>query len=685
MPSTTSDPLPPHLEIPVERVWTGRFWLVSGLIVAVFGVVGAWKAGLIRPSRLWTPPVATLKTLTVDEGTLYAVVTENGSLESSNNATIRCQVEALIGLIGGAAQPGGTTAGRPGGVGGAQGGRPGGMGQAGGGQGGQQQQQAAPAAKKKMQRKAGAAGAGKDASKGGSGSALVTGTQTNASVSTGASGASSGSASNGGAGGSGGAGMSSSSNAGGASGGTTGGTPATKPVIRSFAYEIPPYEPLRPKTPAGAQQPVKQAAVDPSMAGGRRGGGRGGDPLNPEKPGSTRIISILPEGTRVKAGAVVCELDAAAFRDEVQAQKIRWSQAKALVEQAKSILEVNEITCEEYRNGIYPQDVQLVRQYLTTCGIDSDRSRRNLEWSRATFAKGYRAAAQLKADAAAVEQAELSEHEAKSMLYRLEKYTGPRLTKNLLAKIEAIRADKLAQDSVYQLESDRLRRLEEMVANCTLRAPRDGIVVYANVANGWGQTQNPIQEGVTVRQGQALINLPDPNHMRVRARINESKVSSIHPGQKVRIRVDAFPNQPLMGTVEGITPIPAPSNRSGQDVRVYFATVEIDSGGFDELRPGLSAEVTFLINQPRTVTRVPLQAVRWFQETPFAAVADRGATTYHWRRLQVGQSDTSYLEVVSGLGPGDRVIARPDLLVAPARTLTAPAFAAASPANRPRG
>ena len=94
-----------------------------------------------------------------------------------------------------------------------------------------------------------------------------------------------------------------------------------------------------------------------------------------------------------------------------------------------------------------------------------------------------------------------------------------------MAKIEAIQADKLAQESVFQLESDRLRRLEETVANCTLRAPRDGIVVYANQANRWGQTQNPIQEGVTVRQGQAIFNLPDPNHMQVRGQINESKVA----------------------------------------------------------------------------------------------------------------------------------------------------------------
>ncbi len=49
----------------------------------------------------------------------------------------------------------------------------------------------------------------------------------------------------------------------------------------------------------------------------------------------------------------------------------------------------------------------------------------------------------------------------------------------------------------------------------------------------------------------------------------------------------------------------------GSDIRVYFATVAIDSGGFEGLRPGLSAEVSFFVDAKREATRLPLQAVRW--------------------------------------------------------------------------
>jgi multidrug efflux pump subunit AcrA (membrane-fusion protein) len=53
------------------------------------------------------------------------------------------------------------------------------------------------------------------------------------------------------------------------------------------------------------------------------------------------IITILPEGSHVKAGEVVCQLDSSAFRRELQAQQVRYVRARAWVEKARSILEVN--------------------------------------------------------------------------------------------------------------------------------------------------------------------------------------------------------------------------------------------------------------------------------------------------------------------------------------------------------
>ncbi|MFO0954719.1 MAG: HlyD family efflux transporter periplasmic adaptor subunit, partial [Isosphaeraceae bacterium] len=407
--------------------------------------------------------------------------------------------------------------------------------------------------------------------------------------------------------------------------------------------------------------------------GGRGGGGGGGMMGMMEKPGSTRIISIMPEGTKVKTGDIVCELDSSAFRTELQAQQIRHAEAKARVEQVQAILDVNEITFKEYRDGIFPQDLQLVRQYVQACKTDEDRARKNYDWGVETAKKGIRSAAQVQADQLALQQAQFALREAEGMSHRLETYTAPKILKNLQAKLEAIKSDKLAQESSFQLESDRLKRLEQMVANCTLKAPRDGIVVYANQQNMWGRTEARIDEGVTVREGQPIVEIPDPKNMRVRAKINESKISSIYTGQRAEVRIDAFPDRPLRGTVAEVTAIPAPANGPVSDVRIYYATVNIDSGGFESLRPGLSAEVTFLVDNNPKVTRVPIQAIRWVNNQPFAAIpgttpnAD-GSPSWQWRSVRIGKTSPVYAEVIEGLKPGERVVAKPELL-APAPTL----------------
>lgn len=392
-----------------------------------------------------------------------------------------------------------------------------------------------------------------------------------------------------------------------------------------------------------------------------------------EKPGSTRIISILPEGTRVKAGQVVCELDSSAFKDELQAQKIRYAQAKSWVDQATAILQVNEITLREYRDGIYPQDMQLIRQYVQTCQIERDRAENTLKWSRGMASKGFRTSSQVEADALGFQQTDIALAEAKGMLERLEKFTAPKIIKSLEAKLQAIKADKLMQDGAFALEDERLKRLEKNIERCTLRAPIDGSVVYINQTNAWGRVEQNIEQGITVREGQPLFELPDPRRMRVKARINETKVGQIHSGQSAIIQVDAFPEKPLRGTVAEVTAISAPLNGPFSDVRIYFATVNIEEG-FNELRPGLSTEVFFRSDARKNVARVPIQTVRWVKDKAFVAVhvPSRGADReedWAWRQVELGLSDPDFVEVLSGVRKGDRVVADPLRLPLPDASL----------------
>ena len=70
--------------------------------------------------------------------------------------------------------------------------------------------------------------------------------------------------------------------------------------------------------------------------------------------------------------------------------------------------------------------------------------------------------------------------------YRLVNQTGPKILKSLEANVKAIEADKFTQDASFNLEAQRLERIRKNIKNCTLWAPTDGIVVYANQTNAVG-------------------------------------------------------------------------------------------------------------------------------------------------------------------------------------------------------
>ena len=222
-----------------------------------------------------------------------------------------------------------------------------------------------------------------------------------------------------------------------------------RPIIRSFDLVVEPHIPLRSTLPDS-----------------------GAILTAPAKPPT--IISIVPEGTRVKAGDVVCELDSSVFRDALPVQQIRCVQAKAWLNQARCIVEASAIALSEYERGILPQDLEQVRDYIHICKLEAAQARRNVAWSHNAAAKGFRTRAQADADAAALDEAELALREAEGMLLQLEEHTGKRIIKAHQAKIAAIRADLLSLESVSQLECRRLKRIETMIANCTMPAPRDG-------------------------------------------------------------------------------------------------------------------------------------------------------------------------------------------------------------------
>ncbi len=426
-----------------------------------------------------------------------------------------------------------------------------------------------------------------------------------------------------------------------------------RPTIRSFTYIVPAYTPMR----TGARSTSGGSSQQSQAATPQQSRGRSDMMADQAVSGSTRILSILPEGTQVKASQVVCELDSAALRDELEIQAIRVDQARSWTEQAERILEVAQIDLREYRDGLLPQDAMAIANYITQCRTQLTQTSRNLEWARNAFENGLLNEAQFRAERINHTRAQLALDEGFKMRQRLDAHTTPKLIKALESRIAAAEADLLTQKQALQSELDRLERIETNIDRCIIRAPHEGVVIYYKKTSWSGRLDFIIEEGQYLYERQPIFFLPDFSQFRVEVRVNESQIKHVQMGQTAWVRLDAFPNRALTGQITKINPI-ATEVGTTSSVQFFEVEVEVQMGDYSDLKPGLSAQVAIHVETRRDVPRIPLTAIRWADRRPFVAVPETEG--YRWQELTLGLRSQTHAEILSGLEPGTRVLPHPE-------------------------
>ena len=376
--------------------------------------------------------------------------------------------------------------------------------------------------------------------------------------------------------------------------------------------------------------------------------------------GSTSIISIKPEGTRVKAGEVVCELDSSSLRDQLSNQQITTKSAESAFENAKLTHEVAEIAVSEYKEGIYKLDLDTAEGEIKLAESELTRARDRVEWSRRMYQKGYVSKAQMISDELSLERMNFNLEQSQSKLSVLKAYTYKKTVKELEAEVEKAKTDKLAKEATFALEKSKEDKLVRQINHCILKAPADGLVVYANDPNRFGGQQIQIEEGAAVRERQKIFSLPDISKMRVNTKVHESMVDRITPGLVAQIKVDAFPDLPLDGNVESVQPLPDPNSFFSSDIKVYTTLVSIKNG-HQGLRPGMTAQVEILVKHLENVLAIPAQAITSYQGKDHVAVLTPNG--YVQREVTLGTTNDRLVEVLKGLGEGDVVALNPTALM----------------------
>jgi len=392
--------------------------------------------------------------------------------------------------------------------------------------------------------------------------------------------------------------------------------------------------------------------------------------------GLTTIISILPEGTRVKKGQVVCELDSARLKDQLVKQMTAVQRAEAAYQNAILTREVAEIALIEYVEGIYKQDQNTLKGEIVTAETTVQKAQARLERTRRARKRmndslatnrGAATPADIVAELDIDDRLEAAEQTlgrekvvlglARHKLDVLEKYTMGKTIKELKANIEQARADELAKRATLQLEKDKESKLKRQIAACTLVAPGDGMLVYADSPN-----QRPsIEEGATVRERQKIFSLPDISRMQVHARVPESMVDQLKLGMRARIGVDAFPGEMLDGLVVEVAPRPDASIFFARDQKVYPTKVKIEMGPAS-LRPGMTAQVEILIAELDNVLTVPIQALLHY-DGKYQVAVKKTEGEFVWREVTLGLANDKLVEIKKGIERGEQVALDPRSLL----------------------
>ena len=206
----------------------------------------------------------------------------------------------------------------------------------------------------------------------------------------------------------------------------------------------------------------------------------------------------------------------------------------------------------------------------------------------------------------------------------------------------------------------------ESIDECTLRAPKDGQVVYANVYSRHG-SEFVVEAGAKAREGQTLIRIPDPQAMQVKARINESRVTLVRPGQTATLQFDSFGDEEFSGVVTHVNQYAEPSSWTRGSIKEYSTFIKILDPP-KGMRPGLSASVRVHVDYKAEAKQVPVQALCEHQGEFFVLV--KRGDSFVTEQVRVGASnDKTVVLLTETIEVGDQVALHPrryeSLLVLP--------------------
>jgi HlyD family secretion protein len=394
-------------------------------------------------------------------------------------------------------------------------------------------------------------------------------------------------------------------------------------------------------------------------------------------------IQLKQNESDIQAGtleAKFASMDLKKYLGEKLAGKVLQQTAETAENQSNGSAHLGEIDfkfllASEDLGGEALQTKRNLESEIDLAKEEVSRAHNKLKWTEQLHAKGYVTGDELEADRLSLKRRKVDLERAHTGLDLFLKYEFPKETeKHLSEYLEAARelerikaraksretqadAARKSKELTHELELADLHKIEQQIKNCTIYAPKPGLVIYGSSGGmWWRRAQNPIGRDQNVSENQTIITLPDLSRMSVDVKVHESSVKKVRTKQKVIIKSEAFPDLSLTGEVSRVAEVPdSQMGWLGSDINVYSTEIIID-GINPQLKPGMSVSVEIIVEKLHNVITVPVQAVHARKGHTVCYVLKSGH--YEARPVLMGSASETFVQIREGIEEGEMVLLR---------------------------
>jgi RND family efflux transporter MFP subunit len=338
----------------------------------------------------------------------------------------------------------------------------------------------------------------------------------------------------------------------------------------------------------------------------------------PAEAGDLQIVKISPEGTVVKQGDVVVEFDKTKTERDLEQFRSTLKSAEAEIGQAKAQTrlaeEQNKTAVLKARYEVEGAKLEAGKQEIVS-RIEGEEAKLKLADSE-----------QKLREAEAKEQSDKALNDA-----------------TIQSKVEASKK--------AQYDAD---RAERVLGQMMLHAPSAGTISVLQHWSGMGFTV--YKPGDHAWAGAAIAELPDPNTLRLSARVDETERGRMAPKQPVTVQFGVIPDRQFTGHIEQISSIASMDFSSGWPITRNF-TVEVGIDQADpRFKPGITGDLTVIVDKVPNAVTMPAQAL--FQKSGQNVAYVWHGGQFEERMIEVGRRSGDKILVAKGVSAGDQVALR---------------------------